>query len=315
MSLDGARVAKNEVNEMQIGMIGLGRMGSGMTQRLVSGGHDVVAFDLDPAARERAAAAGATPAATPKELVGKLEAPRVVWVMVPAGDPTEIAIDELAELLDSGDAIVDGGNSRYTDSQRRAAQLSTHGIEFADAGVSGGVWGLEEGYCLMVGAAPETFARVEPALRTLAPEGGLAHVGPPGSGHYVKMVHNGVEYALLQAYGEGFELMEAGPFDLDFAQIAELWRHGSVVRSWLLDLAALALAENPTLEGVSDYVEDSGEGRWTLQTAIECAVPIPAISTALFARFASRQDESFSGKLIASLRQQFGGHSVRESGP
>ena len=299
---------------MKIGMVGLGRMGAGMTQRLVRGGHDVVAFDLAPDARERAAGAGATSAATPTDLVAHLEAPRTVWVMVPAGDPTEAAIDELADLLEPGDTIVDGGNSRYTDSQRRAAELIKRGIELADAGVSGGVWGLEEGYCLMVGAAPETYALIEPALQTLAPEGGLAHVGPPGSGHYVKMVHNGVEYALLQAYGEGFELMEAGPFDLDFAQIAELWRHGSVVRSWLLDLAARALAENPRLEGISDYVEDSGEGRWTLQTAIECGVPIPAISTALFARFASRQDESFSGKLIASLRQQFGGHSVRESG-
>jgi 6-phosphogluconate dehydrogenase len=233
--------------------------------------------------------------------------------MIPAGDPTEETIASLRDLLEEGDVVVDGGNSKYTDSMRRARELSSQSISFVDAGTSGGIWGLEYGYCLMIGAERDVFDRLEPVFSALAPNGGYAHVGPPGSGHFTKMVHNGVEYALMQAYGEGFEILRAGEFDLDLAQIAEVWRHGSVVRSWLLDLAATALARDPELKDVSDWVEDSGEGRWTVQTAIDSAVPAPTITLSLFRRFASRQDESFSNKLLAALRKEFGGHEVHEA--
>jgi 6-phosphogluconate dehydrogenase len=232
--------------------------------------------------------------------------------MVPAGDITESTIDSLANLLDKGDTVIDGGNSRYSDSIRRAEQLAAKGISLLDSGTSGGIWGLKEGYCLMVGGEKDAFQHVEPVLATLAPENGYAHVGPSGAGHFTKMVHNGVEYALMQAYGEGFELLHESEFDLDTAQIAELWRHGSVVRSWLLDLAARALEGDHDLEQVAPYIDDSGEGRWTLGYAIDHAVPVPTIATALFARFASRQDASFAGKVIAALRQEFGGHSIRK---
>ncbi|HEY7874578.1 MAG TPA: decarboxylating 6-phosphogluconate dehydrogenase [Actinomycetota bacterium] len=296
---------------MRIGMVGLGRMGASMTIRLVQGGHEVVAFDVNAEAVASAAAEGASPAASLPDLVGQLTPPRVVWLMVPAGEITQNAIDELAGLLGRGDAIVDGGNSRYTDSLRRAEDLGERDIDFVDSGTSGGVWGLKNGYCLMVGGKRESIERLEPLFHTLAPEKGYAHVGPPGAGHFVKMVHNGIEYGLMQAYGEGFELLHKnGEFDLDLGQIAEVWRHGSVVRSWLLDLVASALEKNPDLDGISDYVEDSGEGRWTLDAAIDQSIPMPSLALALFTRFASRQDELFAGKLIAALRNEFGGHAL-----
>jgi 6-phosphogluconate dehydrogenase len=291
-------------------MIGLGRMGSNMTTRLLRGGHEVVAFDVNAEAVEKVAGQGAAGAESLKGLVSKLSTPRAVWLMLPAGEVTQQTIDELELLLSPGDTIVDGGNSRYTDSIARATQLFKRGISFIDAGVSGGIWGLEEGFCLMVGADAEEFAGLEPIFKTLAPEDGYARVGSPGAGHYTKMVHNGIEYALMQAYGEGFELLRASEFELDVSQIAEIWRHGSVVRSWLLDLAARALAADPDLSELTDAVDDSGEGRWTVESAIDNAVPLPTIALSLFARFASRQDESFSGKLISALRKEFGGHAV-----
>ncbi|MDP9069180.1 MAG: decarboxylating 6-phosphogluconate dehydrogenase [Actinomycetota bacterium] len=296
---------------MRIGMVGLGKMGANMTLRLLRGGHEVVAYDVNPQAVEGAAAQGAVAASSMDQMVSKLESPRVVWVMVPAGATTQATIDGLSRILRPGDIIIDGGNSRYTDTVTRASSLFAKGLSLVDAGTSGGIWGLEEGYCLMVGADAEEFARLEPLFETLAPDGGYARVGPPGAGHFVKMVHNGIEYGLMQAYGEGFELMKASPFELDLPEIAELWRHGSVVRSWLLDLLASALADDPRLERLTDYVEDSGEGRWALGEAIDRAVPAPALATALFARFASRQEESFSMKVLAALRKEFGGHAVR----
>ncbi|MDQ3645967.1 MAG: decarboxylating 6-phosphogluconate dehydrogenase [Actinomycetota bacterium] len=295
---------------MRIGMVGLGKMGANMTTRLLGDGHDVVAFDIDPASVETAQRAGAIGAATLEDVVALLEPPRAIWIMVPAGPITAQTIERLSGLLERGDTIVDGGNSRYTDSVAAAAALREHGIAFVDAGTSGGIWGLTEGYCLMVGADEDAFRHMEPVFRSLAPENGYAHVGPPGAGHFTKMVHNGIEYALMQAYGEGFELLESGPFEVDVGRVAELWRHGSVVRSWLLDLAARAFENDPGLEALSDHIEDSGEGRWAVETAINNAVPVPAIANALFHRFASRQDASFSGKVIAALRREFGGHSV-----
>ncbi len=289
---------------MQLGMVGLGRMGANMVERLRRGGHEVVGYDRDPAVSE---------VGSLEELVAKLAPPRVVWMMVPAGEPTEATITALAKFLGGGDLVVDGGNSNFRDSLRRADDLAARGLLFADAGTSGGIWGLEEGYCLMVGGSEEAFSRLEPALATLAPEAGYAHVGPAGAGHFVKMVHNGIEYGLLQAYGEGFEILRGSKQfpDLDLGRIAELWRHGSVVRSWLLDLAVRALAADPTLEAVRGYVEDSGEGRWTVLEAIEEDVPAPVSALALFARFASRQEDSFAMKLIAALRGEFGGHAVQ----
>ena len=296
---------------MKIGMVGLGRMGANMTVRLLRGGHEVVAHDVNPEAVEDASNEGARGASSLEDLVEQLDAPRTVWVMVPAGSVTTQTIDSLASLLSGGDAIVDGGNSRYTESIARASELAEREIAFVDAGTSGGVWGLTEGYCLMVGGDEATFKRLEPLFATLAPENGYAHVGPPGAGHFVKMIHNGIEYGLMQAYGEGFELLKASELALDLPQIAELWRHGSVIRSWLLDLAARALAHDPELDGIAGYVEDSGEGRWTIEHAINHAVPAPALALSLFARFSSRQQESFAAKLLAALRQEFGGHPVR----
>jgi 6-phosphogluconate dehydrogenase len=287
---------------VKLGMVGLGRMGGNMTERLREHGHEVATY-----ARHGGGTAGSL-----EELVGQLEPPRVVWLMIPAGAPTEDSIAQLLDLLDRGDVIVDGGNSNFRDSQRRAATAAEHGIEFIDAGVSGGIWGREVGYALMVGGTTDAVAVVEPAFRALAPEeGGYAHVGPSGAGHFVKMVHNGIEYGLMQAYAEGFELMKASEFDVDLAEVAELWRYGSVVRSWLLDLLARALEADPGLEQIKGYVEDSGEGRWTVQEAIESAVPLHVITAALYARFASRQEESFAAKVDAALREQFGGHAVR----
>ena len=296
---------------MKLGMIGLGRMGANMTRRLLEGGHEVVAFDLSEEARAGVAAYGAGTAATLEELVGALQAPRVAWVMVPAGAPTDQTIDTLAGLMEAGDVIVDGGNSYYKDGQAAAARLAGRGIHFVDAGVSGGVWGLENGYCMMVGGDKEPVAVVEPAFRTLAPPDGYSHVGPVGAGHYVKMVHNGIEYGMIQAYGEGFELMHAAEeFQLDLHEIASIWRYGSVVRSWLLELAELALREGAGFDKIRGVVADSGEGRWTVEDAVERAVPAPVITASLYARFASRQDESFAAKLSAALRNQFGGHAI-----
>jgi 6-phosphogluconate dehydrogenase len=292
---------------MKLGMVGLGRMGGNMTERLRGDGHDVETY---------ARTAPERTADSLVELASQLGQPRVVWLMIPAGDPTEHAFQTLLPLLEDGDTVVDGGNSNFRDSQRRAAEARAKGVFFLDAGVSGGVWGLTEGYCLMVGGEEEGFRIVEPALQTLAPEGGYAHVGPSGAGHFVKMVHNGIEYGLMQAYAEGFELLRGiEDFDLDLGQVASLWQHGSVVRSWLLELLERAFEEDPDLEQIRGYVDDSGEGRWTVHEAIEAAVPVPAIALALFARFASRQDESFAAKVNAALRKQFGGHAVKSVGP
>jgi 6-phosphogluconate dehydrogenase len=283
-------------------MVGLGRMGANMAERLRRGGHDVVGYDHDPKVSQ---------VASLSELVGKLAAPRTVWLMVPAGAPTEQSIKEVAGLLQRGDLVVDGGNSNFRDSLRRGAELEKRGLMFVDAGTSGGVWGLENGYCLMAGGSDAAFARIEPALKTLAPEDGYAHVGPVGAGHFVKMAHNGIEYAMLEAYAEGFEILEASTFELELHEIARLWNRGSVVRSWLLELAERALAKDPHLSQFRGYVEDSGEGRWTVLEAINESVPAPAIALSLFARFASRQDDSFAMKVIAALRNEFGGHAVK----
>ena len=296
---------------MRIGMIGLGKMGANMTERLLKGGHEVVAYDLSAEALEAAAQKGAETATTLAELAGKLTPPRAAWVMVPAGKATDSTVEELAGLFAKGDVIVDGGNSNYKEWKDLVDRLSGSGIGFVDAGTSGGVWGLTEGYCLMVGGPKDAVAVVEPALLTLAPEGGYAHVGPVGAGHFVKMVHNGIEYGLMQAYAEGFEIMGAAEeFDLDLHEIASIWRYGSVVRSWLLDLAERALRPDAGFEGIKGVVVDSGEGRWTAQEAIDRGVSAPVISTSLFTRFASQHQDSLQLKLLAALRNQFGGHAV-----
>ena len=288
---------------MQLGMVGLGRMGGNMAKRLRRGGHEVIGYTRNRAVSDVDSLSG---------LVDGLNAPRTVWLMIPAGDPTEQAIQQLAGLLQAGDLIVDGGNSNFRDSMRRGAELEKRGLLFADAGTSGGIWGLEVGYCLMVGGSEEGFRRIEPALKTLAPEDGYAHVGPVGAGHFTKMVHNGIEYALLQAYAEGFEILEASQFDLDLRRIASLWNHGSVVRSWLLELAEMAFVKDPDLSHIRGYVDDSGEGRWTVFEAINEDVAAPTIAASLFARFVSRQDDSFAMRVIAALRNEFGGHAVKE---
>lgn len=285
-------------------MIGLGRMGGNMAARLRDHGHDVVGYDsTDPASDVDALAA----------LVDALAPPRVAWAMVPAGPPTEETVQGLRDLLEPGDVVVDGGNSHHRDSIRRAAELAERGIGFVDAGVSGGVWGRTEGYCLMVGGDASHVAVVQPAFDALAVPGGYAHVGPAGAGHFTKMVHNGVEYGLMQAYGEGYALLVASGLDIDPAAALATWRHGSVVRSWLLDLLVAALEEDPGLAGVRGWAEDSGEGRWAVEEAVERAVPLPAISAALYARFASRQEDSPAMRVVAALRKQFGGHGVREA--
>jgi len=296
---------------VQLGMIGLGRMGANMTTRLMRGGHQVVAYDRDPAAVQRSAADGATGAASLRELVAKLQTPRSVWIMVPAGDPTDSTIGELLGLLEPGDAIIDGGNSRWTDSKQRYARCKDKGVSFIDAGTSGGVWGLANGYCLMVGGDDAAVERAKPVFLTLAPEGGYAHVGPSGAGHFSKMVHNGIEYGMLAAYGEGFEILEKSEYDYDLHELASIWRYGSVVRSWLLDLLELALKGDPELAKVKGWVDDSGEGRWTVQAAIDENVPAPVITLSLLSRFVSRQQESFSAKVIAALRNEFGGHAIK----
>jgi 6-phosphogluconate dehydrogenase len=298
---------------MRLGMVGLGKMGGNMVQRLLRGGHEVAVFDLNAEAVQKLAGLGATAAASLEELAGALQAPRVIWVMVPAGDPTEQTLRSLAELLQPGDVLIDGGNSNFHDSKRRAAELAARGIGFIDAGTSGGVWGLENGYCLMVGGPDEAVRVCEPAFVTLAPENGYLHVGSSGAGHFTKMVHNGIEYGLMQAYAEGFEILHKSEFGLDLEKIAGLWQHGSVVRSWLLELLERAYAaEGQELERIRGWVADSGEGRWTVQTAIDLDVPAPVITLSLMARFASRQDESYGAQVLAALRNQFGGHAIKE---
>lgn len=295
---------------MQLGFVGLGKMGLNMVTRLVAGGHEIVAYDRDAAATARAESAGARGAATLDALVSALSSPRAVWVMVPAGDPTESTIAELADILSPNDVIIDGGNTNFHDDVRRAEALGARDLHYIDAGTSGGVWGLEEGYCLMVGGEEDVCVYLEPIFLTLAPEEGYLRVGGHGAGHYVKMIHNGIEYGLMQAYAEGFELMHASQYRLDVAAVASLWVHGSVVRSWLLELAARALAENPELAGIEGYVEDSGEGRWTLHEGIDRAVALPVLTAALFTRFRSREADPFAERLLAALRNQFGGHSI-----
>ena len=289
---------------MKLGLVGLGKMGGNMRERLRRAGHTVVGFDRNQDISDATSLA---------DLVGQLEAPRVVWVMVPAGEATRATINELGELLSEGDVVVDGGNSRYTDDMVHADQLATKGVGFVDAGVSGGIWGLENGYALMVGGEVDHVAVVQPAFDALRPEGesGFVHAGPVGAGHFAKMVHNGIEYGLMQAYGEGFELLEASAVVQDVPGVIKSWTQGTVIRSWLLDLLVLALDEDPKLEQIRGYVEDSGEGRWTVEEAINHAVPLPVISAALFARFASRQDDSPAMKAVAALRNQFGGHAVK----
>lgn len=298
---------------MQIGMVGLGRMGANMSLRLLRGGHNVVVYDRSTAAGEALKADGARVVGSLAELVAALQSPRHIWIMVPSGGPVTETIEALAPMLAEGDCLIDGGNSLYKDSVARAESLRTAGVNYLDCGTSGGIWGLENGYCLMIGGDHAAFERMEPIFRTLAPENGYAHMGPSGSGHYVKMIHNGIEYGMLQAYAEGFEILDAAPYELDLQRIAALWNQGSVVRSWLLELAERALAEDPSLQNIAGYVEDSGEGRWTIAEAIERDVPATVLAYSLFARFRSRQEESYGAKLIAALRQQFGGHGVQKA--
>jgi 6-phosphogluconate dehydrogenase len=296
---------------MKLGFIGLGRMGGNMVTRLLERGHQVVVFARKAEARAEAASKGAIPAASHAELVSKLSPPRVVWLMVPAGQAVEENIAALTPLLARGDILVDGGNSYYKDSIRRAEAARARGLRYVDAGTSGGIWGLQVGYCLMVGGEPDAVEIVEPALRDLAPEDGYLHVGPNGAGHFVKMVHNGIEYGMLQAYAEGFAILHASSFRLDLPAISTLWNHGSVVRSWLLELAERAFAADPEMRTIRGYVEDSGEGRWTVQEAIDRNVPAPVITLSLLQRLRSREGEDFGDKVIAALRNQFGGHAVR----
>ena len=297
---------------MQLAMIGLGRMGGNMTERLLRGGHSVVAYAPHADVVEKYARLGATGAHSLADVVRKLQPPRVVWIMVPAGGPTDQVIDDLTALLGEGDIIIDGGNSNFRESMRRAAALQAKGIHLIDCGTSGGIWGLENGYCLMIGGEKRAVLRCEPIFKTLAPPNGCAHVGPSGAGHYVKMIHNGIEYGMLQAFAEGYEILHASRdfTELDLHQIAELWQHGSVVRSWLNELAVRAFANDASLEKIRGWVADSGEGRWTVKEAIDVDVPAPVITLALLMRFRSRQEDSFSAKVIAALRNEFGGHAV-----
>lgn len=298
---------------MQIGFIGLGRMGANMVERLLKGGHQVVAFNRSPGPVKEAEAKGAVGTSSLEDLVKKLTPPRAVWVMVPAGEVTGKMIHDLMPFLSKGDVIIDGGNSFYKDSIRRADEVAKQGLHFLDAGTSGGIWGLKNGYCIMVGGEEAVFRKLEPIFKTLAAAEGYLYVGPSGSGHFVKMIHNGIEYGLLQAYGEGFEIMKASQFRLDFAKIAHLWNHGSVVRSWLLELAETAFGKDPDLLTFKDYVEDSGEGRWTVADAVEKNVPAPVITLSLLERLHSRQDINFSAKFIAALRNEFGGHAFKKA--
>ncbi|MBW2673427.1 MAG: decarboxylating 6-phosphogluconate dehydrogenase [Deltaproteobacteria bacterium] len=301
---------------MDIAMVGLGKMGLNMTTRLLRGNHRVVAFDLSEQSLEAAEKEGAESIDALEDITSALSVPRAVWVMVPAGDPTEKTIMELAEILSEGDIIIDGGNSNYKDSMRRATYLKERGLHFVDVGTSGGIWGLREGYSMMIGGEEDIVKHLQPVFETLAPapDRGWGHVGPSGAGHFVKMVHNGIEYGLMQAYAEGFDIMNAKKeFDLDLSQISEIWRYGSVVRSWLLDLTAEALAEDPELISFEAWVEDSGEGRWTVAEAIDKDVPAPVITLALEMRLISRQKDSYAAKILSAMRNKFGGHKVRMS--
>ena len=326
---------------MQLGMIGLGRMGGNMTERCMRDGHKMVVYATDQDAVKKYAGLGAVGASSVEDLVSKLSSPKAIWVMLPAGEITEGVVKQLGELLRKGDIIIDGGNSMFKDDVRRANELKAKGIHYVDVGTSGGVWGLDRGYCMMIGASKEAFTILDPIFKTLAPgrgeiertpgrekvsgtaEDGYFHCGPPGAGHFVKMVHNGIEYGIMQAYGEGFDIMrnansteveKACRFDLNLADIAEVWRRGSVVSSWLLDLTAMALVENPDLSNYTGFVQDSGEGRWTINAAIEEAVPADVLAASLFARFRSRKEHTFSEKVLSAMRQKFGGHVERASG-
>ncbi len=296
---------------MELGFIGLGKMGMNMVTRLRRDQHRIVVYDRSNDLIKQAEGQGCVGASSLADLVSKLAAPRCVWVMVPSGAPTEETVEAVAALLKPGDTIIDGGNTRFHDDVRRAAGLKKKGLHYVDVGTSGGIWGLKIGYCLMVGGEEAPVQRLSPVFKTLAPENGWAHVGAVGAGHYVKMVHNGIEYSMMQGYAEGFELMSKSEYKLDLARVADLWMHGSVVRSWLLDLAAGALKEDQKLEKLKGYVQDSGEGRWMIADAIEKDVPVPTLTTALFTRFRSRQEESFAEKMLAALRNAFGGHAVR----
>jgi 6-phosphogluconate dehydrogenase len=299
---------------MQLAMIGLGRMGGNMVRRLAGGGHRVVAYDRESGAAAALVKEGLAAAATdPRDVCARLEPPRIIWLMVPAGRPVDDTIEQLVPHLATGDVVIDGGNSFYKDSIRRGEALQAKGIEFVDAGTSGGIWGLEVGYCLMVGGSQAAVQRCEPIFRTLAPEDGFAHVGPTGAGHYVKMIHNGIEYGLLQAYAEGYEILHSSKhFSLDLHQIAALWNRGSVVRSWINELAERAFARGTDLAGIKGWVEDSGEGRWTVQEAMDVDVPAPVIALSLLERLRSREAESYAAKVIAALRHEFGGHPVKQ---
>ncbi len=298
---------------MQIAIVGLGRMGGNMVKRLLGGGHQVVAFDRDPAAVERLVKDGAIGATSLADIVSKLTGPRAVWVMVPSGKATEDTIHELAKAMSADDIVIDGGNSNFRDSIRHSTELAEKKIRFLDAGTSGGIWGLEVGYCLMVGGDKSAYDQILPALTTLAPKDGLGYFGKAGAGHFCKMVHNGIEYAMMQSYAEGFELMKATDFGYDLKQVTKVWNHGSVVRSWLLELAERAFNKDPELKELKAWVDDSGEGRWTVNEAIAHAVAVPTIAAALFARFVSRQDNSFAMRVLAALRNEFGGHAVKKA--
>jgi 6-phosphogluconate dehydrogenase len=296
---------------MELGFVGLGKMGMNMVTRLQRDGHRVVVYDRNADLVKQAQGNGCVGASSLTDMVSKLAAPRAVWIMVPSGSPTEETVQAVAALLQSGDTIIDGGNTKFHDDVRRAAELTPKGIHYVDAGTSGGIWGLKLGYCLMVGGENATVSRLAPIFTTLAPENGWAYMGSHGAGHYVKMIHNGIEYSMMQGYAEGFELMFKSEYRLDLAKIADLWLHGSVVRSWLLELTAEALKKDPKLDGLKGYVQDSGEGRWTIMDAIAKEVPVPTLTAALFTRFRSRQQESFAEKLLAAMRHAFGGHAVR----
>jgi 6-phosphogluconate dehydrogenase len=297
---------------MELGMIGLGRMGANMTERLLRGGHELITYDHSPEAIQRCVDKGAVGAHSLADFVKQLSLPRVIWLMVPSGEPVDLTIEQLLPSLLESDIIIDGGNSHYKDSIRRAEKLKQLGIHFVDAGTSGGIWGLQEGYCLMIGGEKTIVDQLEPIFKTLAPENGFAHVGASGAGHFAKMVHNGIEYGMLQAYGEGFEMLKASQFNFDLGKISHLWNQGSVVRSWLLGLAENAFQKDPQLSSIKGYVEDSGEGRWAVLEAVEREIPASILTLSLFARYGSRQDDSFSAKVIAALRNEFGGHAVRK---
>jgi 6-phosphogluconate dehydrogenase len=299
---------------MKLGMIGLGKMGGNMTERLMRGGHEVVVYDRSPETVQRYVTLGSQGSESAASMVQKLSAPRIVWIMVPAGKPVDETIAALLPGMSKGDVIIDGGNSNFHDTMRRGAELGEKGIEFVDSGTSGGIWGLANGYCLMIGASESAFKLCEPIFKTLAPEDGYAHMGPTGSGHYVKMIHNGVEYGVLQAYAEGYEILHASKdFKLDLHRISSVWNHGSVVRSWINELAERAFEKDSNLDALKGFVADSGEGRWTVQEAVDLDVPAPVITLSLLMRLRSRQEDSFSAKVIAALRNEFGGHAVKNA--